>query len=64
MLTLFYNFHHKHSLLKLKIRKLSPKINVKNMNNQVKYYVQGKLNVLHATSLELLNAKAKVLFII
>ena len=34
-LSFLYNFHRKHNLLELKIKKLSPKINVKNIKNRV-----------------------------
>ena len=34
-LIFLYNFHRKHSFLKLIIKKLSPKINVKNIKNRV-----------------------------
>ena len=34
-LIFLYNFQHEHSWLKLIIKKLSPKINVKNMKNRV-----------------------------
>ena len=33
-LIFLYNFYRKHSLLKLKIKKLTPKINVKNIKNE------------------------------
>ena len=35
-LIFLFNFHHEHSLLKLVIKKLSPKINVKNIKTRVK----------------------------
>ena len=44
-----YNFHREHSLLKSLIKKLSPKINVKNINLEFSTYVdfsqdqQGRL---------------------
>ena len=42
-LALFFlrNFHREHSLLKLVIKRLSPKINVKNIKTRVKYLSQN-----------------------
>ena len=38
-LIFLYNFHREHSLLKLIIKKLSPKINVKNIKNRVFFFL-------------------------
>ena len=38
-LNFLYNFHREHSLLKLVTKKLSPKINVKNIKTRVYYFI-------------------------
>ena len=51
-----YYFHHEHSLLKLKIKKLSPKINVKNIKIELILPMQSFVKV-HQFVLKILNRK-------
>ena len=48
MLIFLYNFHREHSLLKSIIKKLSPKINVKNKKSSLELVGQKKQQVKEA----------------